>query len=231
MNDLPIATLFMLMSVDGKISTGSTDDRDFDQDLPTVQGVSEGLPQYYELEKQTDYYSFNTGRVMAKVGWNDEKPDIKQLEVVFVIVDNQPHLTERGVANLLRRTSKLYIVTTNQQHPAHSMQSPNLEVIGYEGAVDLGDLFKKLKSFGAAKITIQSGGEMNAQLVRRNLIQFVSLVIAPVMVGGKSTSSLLDGESLQTLDDLKLLRPLKLVEVEKLKHSYLLLKYKVIDAV
>lgn len=63
----------MLVSADGKISTGSTDERDFDKDLPNIKGVGEGLHQYYDLEKQTDYYSFNTGRVMAKVGWNDEK--------------------------------------------------------------------------------------------------------------------------------------------------------------
>ena len=39
----PITTLFMLMSVDGKISTGATDELDFDQDFPRIEGVREGL--------------------------------------------------------------------------------------------------------------------------------------------------------------------------------------------
>ena len=34
----PITTLFMLMSVDGKISPGATDDLDFDKDLPHIPG-------------------------------------------------------------------------------------------------------------------------------------------------------------------------------------------------
>ena len=34
----PITTLFMLMSVDGKISTGSTDALDVDQDFPHIEG-------------------------------------------------------------------------------------------------------------------------------------------------------------------------------------------------
>ena len=42
----PITTLFMLMSVDGKISSGATDDLDFDKDFPQIQGVKEGLQQY-----------------------------------------------------------------------------------------------------------------------------------------------------------------------------------------
>ena len=46
----PITTLFMLMSLDGKISCGATDELDFDRDLPRVPGVVEGLNQYYELE-------------------------------------------------------------------------------------------------------------------------------------------------------------------------------------
>jgi 2,5-diamino-6-(ribosylamino)-4(3H)-pyrimidinone 5'-phosphate reductase len=228
MNDLPITTLFMLVSVDGKISTGSTDERDFDKDLPRIQGVAEGLRQYYDLEKQTDYYSFNTGRVMAKVGWNDEKADIKKIEVRFIIVDNKPHLTELGVRNLLRFTEKLFIVTTNSQHPAHSVKDDNLEILSYENKIDFRDLFQKLKSKGADRVTVQSGGEMNTELMRGGLIDFVSLVVAPIAVGGNNTSSLLDGRSLEADEDLKLLRPLELTSADKLNNSYLHLKYRVL---
>ena len=45
-------TLFMLSSVDGKISTGNIDKRDVDKDFPKIEGLKEGLQQYYALEKQ-----------------------------------------------------------------------------------------------------------------------------------------------------------------------------------
>ena len=64
-------TLFMLSSVDGKISTGCVDGRDFDKDFPKINGLKEGLKQYYQLEQSTDINSFNTGRVMVKIGMND----------------------------------------------------------------------------------------------------------------------------------------------------------------
>jgi 2,5-diamino-6-(ribosylamino)-4(3H)-pyrimidinone 5'-phosphate reductase len=45
----PKTTLYMLMSLDGKISTGATDKLDFDKDLPKIKGVNGGLKQYYRL--------------------------------------------------------------------------------------------------------------------------------------------------------------------------------------
>ena len=57
----PITTLFMLMSVDGKISTGATDELDVDKDFPKIAGVSEGLHQYYEIEQTTDFDIVNIG--------------------------------------------------------------------------------------------------------------------------------------------------------------------------
>lgn len=218
----------MLMSVDGKISTGSSDERDFDKDLPEITGVKEGLHQYYKLEQETDLFSFNTGRVMAKVGWNEEKPTIEQIPVSFIIVDNKPHLTEKGVANLIKRSKKLYIVSVNSSHPANKISDQKLEVIHYDNKIDFDDLFQKLKELGVDQLTIQSGGEMNTELMRSGLIDQVSIVVAPVMVGGNVTPTLLDGKSLETVNDLKLLRPLELVSVDKLEGSYLHLKYKVL---
>ena len=54
----PFTTLFMLMSVDGKISTGDNDNMDVDVDFPNIDGVREGLQQYYDIEAQTDLFSF-----------------------------------------------------------------------------------------------------------------------------------------------------------------------------
>ncbi len=56
-----------------------------------------------------------------------------------------------------------------------------------------------------------------------------AILVAPLMVGGRSTASLLDGRSLETGDDLQLLKPLELISADKLNNSYLHLEYKVIN--
>lgn len=219
-------TLFMLMSLDGKITTGASDILDFDQDFPKITGLKEGLHQYYELEKTTDWFSFNTGRVMAKVGWNAPKEYIEKVPCSFVIVDNKPHLTELGVKNLLVKTEKLFIVTTNKDHPAQNV--PAVEMIVYKNNVDLRDLFTRLKNdFSAERVTVQSGGEMNALLLREGLIDAVSVVVAPVFVGGRNTSTLIDGDSLTKLGDLDKIRPLKLKKLSYLEDSYVHMEYTV----
>lgn len=220
-------TLFMFMSLDGKISTGSNDDRDFDKDLSNIGGAKDGLQQYYKLEEKTDWYSFNTGRCMEKVGWNDNKASIKQLPVVFVIVDNKPHLTARGVENLIRRTEKLYIITTNNDHPASKISNEQLEVINYEQTIDFTELFDRLSEKGVKAMTIQSGGDMNATLLRDGLINELSVVIAPILVGGKDTQSIIGGESIKSVEDLQKIKSLELVNIERLEHNYIHVHYKI----
>jgi len=217
----------MLMSLDGKISTGSNDSLDFDQDLPKITGVKEGLHQYYDIEKSTDINSFNTGRVMAKIGMNKPSKEIDKIPVTFIIADNS-HLTLQGVINLCKRTKRLYLVTANKHHPAFSANQENLEIIFYEQKIDFIDLWSKLGSlYGMKRVTVQSGGNINALLLRDGLIDKVSVVIAPLIIGGKDTSTLVDGQSFASLKDLSKIVPLELISITKLKKSYLHLQYRV----
>jgi 2,5-diamino-6-(ribosylamino)-4(3H)-pyrimidinone 5'-phosphate reductase len=233
MSNRPHTTLFLLQSLDGKISTGDVDERDFDKDLANIPGVKEGLHQYYEIEKQTDWFSFNSGRVMAKIGANTRSlDDVKQMSVCFVIVDNKPHLDNHGVEYMARWVERLFIVTTNKEHPAFQLkeQFPNIVVMLYEGTVDFADVFAKLKNdYHAKRMTIQSGGELNAELLRAGLIDHVLVVVAPCLIGGRDTTTLVEGESLHTTSDLAKIRPLKLTGCAALENSYAKLDYEVIN--
>ena len=227
----PITTLFMLESLDGKISSGSTDNLDADKDFCKIDGVKEGLNQYYELEQETDAFSLNTGRVMAKIGVNDKKEYHKKIDVVtFVIIDNKPHLNENGIDYLCHWVGKVLLVTTNKKHPAYTIKEKyeNLDILYYE-TLDLEKLLEDLYSkYNAERLTIQSGGTLNGMFVRNKLIDFVNIVVAPIIVGGKDVPTLVDVESITDESELNKLMPLKLLECNKLEDSYIELKYKVL---
>ena len=224
----PITTLFMLESLDGKISTGANDNLDVDKDFPMIDGVKEGLHQYYELEQKTDWFSLNTGRVMAKIGVNDKKEYHEKVDVIFVIIDNKPHLNENGIDYLCHWGEKLILVTTNKEHPAFNTKYENLDILLYD-ELDLNKLLEDLYSkYNAKRLTIQSGGTLNGLFVRNNIIDYVNIVIAPVLVGGKDVPTLVDGESIKDESELNKLLPLELLECNKLENSYIELKYKVI---
>ena len=196
----PITTLYMLMSLDGKISTGATDELDVDQDFPKISGIREGLHQYYEIEQTTDLWSFNSGRVQAKMGVNTRNLPEKG-PVSFVIVDNQ-HLTEHGVRYFCALSQQFVLVTTNREHPAFSVDAPNMRIC-YQNELSLEKMLVFLKAeCGCERLTIQSGGTLNCLFLREKLLDHVDIVIAPALIGGKDTSTVIDGHSLMSLEDL-----------------------------
>lgn len=223
----PITTLFMLMSVDGKISPGATDDLDFDKDLPHIPGVKEGLQQYYDIEQTTDLWSLNSGRVQAKLGVNDKELPPKT-PVSFVLIDNH-HLTENGVRYFCARSKEFVLVTSNKEHPAFKVNELNLHII-YQDKLDLHDMLRQLKeNYGCDRITIQTGGTLNGMLLREKLFDYVDIVVAPLLAGGKDTTTLIDGEPILTPEQLSKLGVLELESVQPLHNSYIRLQYKVIS--
>jgi 2,5-diamino-6-(ribosylamino)-4(3H)-pyrimidinone 5'-phosphate reductase len=231
MNSRPITTLFLIQSLDGKISTGDNDNLDVDKDFKRIVGVKEGLYQYYDLEQQTDLVSFNSGRVQEKIGINEKEWKDKGTPISFIVVDNKPHLNEKGVEYFAKRSKAFYLITTDKNHPAYELKKihSNIHILFYENEIDFADIFSKLKEeFEIDRITVQTGGSLNAELVRAGLIDYVSIVVAPCLIGGKNTQSLIGGESLHSEENLKKVKALKLLSCDVLKNSYLHLKYEVI---
>ena len=231
MNKRPINTLFMLESLDGKINSGDTDELDVDRDWSTIKGVKEGLHQYYEIEKTTDWYSLNTGRVMAKIGVNTRKEKPQKINCRFIIIDRKPHLDANGIKYLCNWVDMLLLVTNNKNHPAYKLieKFENLRIIYYE-KIDLTKMMEDLrKDYNVKRITIQSGGTLNCEFLRANLIDYVNIVIAPILVGGATTNTLIDGKAISSVKELNKLKALKLMETHVLQNSYVQLKYKIIN--
>ncbi len=224
--DRPVTTLFMLMSVDGKISPGASDHLDVDKDFPTIAGVKEGLHQYYEIEKATDLWSLNSGRVQAKIGVNTAgMPD--RTPVSFVVIDNK-HLKQHGIRYLCALSKQFVLVTSNKKHPAFEIQDDHLHIL-YQNELSLRAALAKLKSeYHCERITIQTGGTLNGLFLREKLIDYLDIIVAPVLIGGKDTPTLIDGKSLLSESELSKLGVLKLQECVVLDNSYLRLRYKVI---
>ena len=225
--DRPVTTLFMLTSVDGKISTGATDELDVDRDFPMIDGLKEGLHQYYEIEQTTDLWAFNTGRVQAKMGVNRKDPPPAS-PVSFVILDNH-HLTEKGVRYFCAWAKTFVLITSDRSHPAFGVKADNLHIIFQEKTDLRGALVRLKKEFGCDRLTVQSGGTVNSLFLREKLLDYVDLVVAPVLIGGRDTSTLIDGSSLTAREELSGLGVLKLTDCTVLEDSYIRLRYQVIS--
>ena len=154
------------------------------------------MQQYYDIEQTTDLWSLNSGRVQAKVGVNDKELPPKT-PVSFVLIDNH-HLTENGVRYFCARSKEFVLVTSNKEHPAFEVNELNLHII-YQDKLDPRDMLHKLKeNYGCERITIQTGGTLNGIFLREKLFNYVDIVVAPLLVGGKDTTTLIDGDAIYT---------------------------------
>lgn len=222
----PMTQLFMLQSLDGKISTGASDEFDVDKDFHLIPATKEGLHRYYELEKTTDLWSMGTGRTMAKVGVNTrslpEEPFVN-----FVMVDNK-HLTESGIRYFCAASpDKFVLVTTNPDHVALKVQSNNMHVI-LQPQLNLPAVMDKLGELGCRNLTVQCGSTLNGMMFSEHLINKINLVIAPIIVGGTNTAGLVGGPSLTDHSKIGELTGLKLVKAESIGDGYLHVLYDVI---
>jgi 2,5-diamino-6-(ribosylamino)-4(3H)-pyrimidinone 5'-phosphate reductase len=173
----------------------------------------------------------NSGKVMAKVGANIKKENVTKIPVSFIIIDNKPHLNETGVEYFIKMSKTFFLITTNENHPAFKYKSvENLQTIYYENKIDFPDLFKQLRcKYNVETMTLQTGGTLNSIILRNKLIDKISIVVAPALIGGKNTSTLIDGESIKSFEELKGIKVLKLIDIIKLNHSYINLKYEIIN--
>ena len=185
------------------------------------------MQQYYDIEQTTDLWALNSGRVQAKMGVN-EMPLPEKTPISFVLIDNH-HLTGQGVRYFCARARELVLVTSNREHPAFRVDEPNLHII-FQDKLDLADMLQRLKAdFGCERLTIQTGGTLNGLFLREKLFDYVDIVVAPLLVGGKDTTTLIDGASVSNPEQLAELGVLELESVQPLDRSYIRLRYKVIS--
>ena len=145
------------------------------------------------------------------------------------MISDDHHLNENGIRYFCALSEEFVLITSNPKHPAYQVHEDNLHIIFQEKR----DLVKALeilkKEYGCERLTIQSGGTVNSIFLRNKLLDHVDIVIAPVLVGGKDTSTLIDGVSLFSENELSELGVLKLTGCHVLEDSYIRLQYEVLN--
>lgn len=154
-----------------------------------------------------------------------ELPD--KTPVSFVLLDDH-HLTEHGVRYFCAKSKQAVVITSNASHPAFRVDADNLHII-YQERPSLSIALERLrKECGCERLTVQSGGTVNGLFLREKLLDYVDIVVAPVLIGGKDTPTLIDGRSLASNTELSELGVLKLIDCSVLENSYIRLRYEVV---
>lgn len=220
----PKVIVHTLMSLDGRITTAKGMSPDWSRVVP-------GLVELYYAESENIaadvvLSGLNTVKITNKTmpkSWDEQKRSRK----LFVVPDSKGKMKwhegwvqcpfwKQLVVLVSKKTPKSYL---------KKLKEKGIEYItAGKDRVDFRSAFRQLaENHNVIKIECQGGGELNGVLLREKLVDEVSVVVAPLVVGG-TAPSLFDGPKLESLNDMT---TLQLREIKQLKKGILLLKYDV----
>ncbi len=219
---LPYVILHMGISVDGRIDWG------LDSDNP-----------YYELVEQfeadTDISGSNTilkaqipqdpQKVLGQV-YDDwiQKPSRSRL----AIVDSQGRIKNWEAIKKQpwwRGYISLCSAATPQSHLDYLRELDIDTIVTGEQHVNVRRALEELnRQFDTRKVRVDSGGILNGIFLRDGLVDEVSVLISPALVGGISPKTMFVAPDLESE---KGVIPLTLIHIEKLRDCYVWLRYRV----
>ena len=123
--------------------------------------------------------------------------------------------SEHVITIVSQRVSNEYLAFLRSQGVSY--------LFGGRANIDLKNVLEKLaKAFGIRKLLLEGGGKINGSFLTADLIDELSVLIAPVADGGIGTATLFDATSTRGPS-----RHFRLISVERLKGDLVWLRYRV----
>jgi len=183
---LPYVTLKMAQSLDGKIATRTGNSR----------WITSGSARAYvqKLRGKAD---------AVMVGANTVLKDDPSL-CCKIHGAKQPAKVIAGGRTPIPSSAKIF---------RNADKSKVIVAVGPEGKVDLRGLLKKLGKMGLINILAEGGGELAASLVKGGLVDRYLFFIAPMVIGGRSAVTSVEGEGVKLVRDAVGIKDMKAVMV------------------
>ncbi len=180
------------ITLDGKIATVRRDVKiSGEEDLKRVHGIRE----------KVDAIMVGIGTVL------DDNPRLTLHKIksernpVRVVADSRLRVPDD--ARILNKDAETIIFTSELAHEdkAEKIRSLGHEVfVTGEKKVNLKKAMGILYEKGLKTLLLEGGGNLNFSMLKDNLVDEVSVAIAPVLVGGTSAISLVEGEGFEKVE-------------------------------
>jgi diaminohydroxyphosphoribosylaminopyrimidine deaminase/5-amino-6-(5-phosphoribosylamino)uracil reductase len=216
----PFVTLKVAASLDGKIATRTGESR-------WITGES-ARRRVHQLRNEVDAVLVGIGTVLrdnplltTRLGIADQRDPIR------VIVDNLARLPLR--AKVVNRASTApTLLAVSQMAPRtklEALEREGVQVVVVESSrrrVSLERLMEALGKRGVLSVMIEGGAEINASALREGIVDKVLVFLAPILIGGKSTSTAVGGDGIESLSQALRLRE---VQIERFEDDILIEGY------
>ncbi|MFQ3544676.1 RibD family protein [Halobacillus rhizosphaerae] len=223
----PRIVLNVFSSIDGRITT-STNRNVAEWTADGLDGDAHEITQQLYDDLECDGLLSGSETLMVYGNhWIPLDPPLyePQKSKAYIVFDGKGRIDWQQTEGL--------IVVTKENVSAHYLQQLNDKEITYVQAgigeyIDLPLALAKLYSLGFRRLGLSGGGSINGAFLRQGLIDEVSLVLAPLAIGGKNTPSIFDCDD---LIDIEGVTKLELKTVKTVGHGSVWLNYTVLNTV
>ncbi len=130
---------------------------------------------------------------------------------VRVVID--PHLEIPPGSKILEGPPETIIVTGKDGTKANKLIKSGNKVIKHKGKLKLKWLMKKLGQMGIMSAMIEGGGSLNWHALDEGVVDKVNIFVAPKIIGGQRSISVVGGKFHRKLADALMLREMKAKKV------------------
>ncbi len=118
-----------------------------------------------------------------------------------IIVDSR--LRTPPTARIFSFPGRVIIATTRSAPPERRKLLDGLAeiVVCGEEKVDLRRLVQILPQMGIRRILVEGGGNLNWGMLQSRVVDEISVAIAPIIIGGKETTTLVEGEGVGRVEE------------------------------
>lgn len=202
---LPFVAINVAMTADGKIAPANR------QFVPFTSERDQRL--MLELRAEFDAVMSGAATVVGEVtlGTGGEKYKNKRrklglkVEHVRVIVSGSGSIDPRAHIFSTRRASSPIVILTTQTASKRIAQLEKVSDavhISDGNGVDFGEALKWLgKQWGVKRLLCEGGGGVNDGLFRAGMVDEIYLTVAPLILGGRESPTLTDGDGFRKLAD------------------------------
>lgn len=218
----PETTLVLTSSVDGRITSSDSNMLDKNPDWKMIPGVRGYLQQSFGITSEPGVYNLIPGSRMSQAGINFRTGTPDREDIRLIVLDHKRDLTVEGINYLARCVNRL-IVVCGKIHPITKSKNTekNLSLIT-QSRFSREGLLNSLKKKRVKRVTIQSAGKLNSKWVNEGLIDHLTIIVYPLLVGESGTP-------LFTNTKISTVRPLRLIDIRPFNLNYISLNYQVIN--
>jgi 2,5-diamino-6-(ribosylamino)-4(3H)-pyrimidinone 5'-phosphate reductase len=217
MNYNPSVKINAAMTIDGKIATVSGD---------SEISSREDLNRVHELRSSVDAIMVGISTVLVDNPMLSVRlPKRLGADPVRIIVDSTARIPP--TSRILRTAhNRITIVAVTNRAPASKIKKIQdcgaLVIVAGSQIVDLRDVLSIVHSIGIETILVEGGGELNWSLLRRGLVSELIVTIAPLIAGGRTATTLVEGEGYRHIYKAA---KMKLINLSRQRNGEVVLHY------